>query len=164
MASECVRDQLGTPTEVVRPQPAPSSGVISKGTDTALTRTINQKRAELTKSSGTRSASSLTSSGPRSRNTYQRPARGEARRSARGRRAAPEWSQAVESAATGAAGSSTRGSGWAPRGPASSWEYRAAQSRQARALERRRSRAGAPPRGGHFEHAAVPRARAHRRR
>ena len=64
MASECVRDQLGTPTEVVRPQPAPSSGVISKGTDlayqailsylikgntgqnyTVRTRTINQTRA-----------------------------------------------------------------------------------------------------------------------
>eukprot|EP00964_Phaeocystis_antarctica_P009371 scaffold5078_cov63-Phaeocystis_antarctica.AAC.5 len=31
-----------------------------------------------------------------------------------------------------AASSSTRGSGWAPSGPASSWECRAAQNRQVR--------------------------------
>ena len=35
----------------------------------------------------------------------------------------------------GFAGSSTRGSGWAPSGPASSWECRAAQSCQARSEE-----------------------------
>ena len=40
-----------------------------------------------------------------------------------------------ESAAVEAARSSTRGSGWASRGPASSWECRAAQSRQARSEE-----------------------------
>ena len=34
-------------------------------------------------------------------------------------------------AALEVAGSSTRGSGWAPCGPAASWECRAAQSRQA---------------------------------
>ena len=45
--------------------------------------------------------------------------------------------KAVESAALEAASSRTRGSGWAPSGPASSWEYRAAQSRQARPEEAR---------------------------
>ena len=49
---------------------------------------------------------------------------------------ASTWrSKAVESAALEAASSRTRGSGWAPSGPASSWEYRAAQSRQARPEE-----------------------------
>eukprot|EP00964_Phaeocystis_antarctica_P139391 scaffold104173_cov48-Phaeocystis_antarctica.AAC.1 len=43
----------------------------------------------------------------------------------------PEWSKAVTSAALKAVSSSTRGSGWARSGPASSWECRAAQSRQA---------------------------------
>ena len=43
----------------------------------------------------------------------------------------PGWSKAVKSAAVEAARSSTRGRGWAPSGPASSWECRAAQSRQA---------------------------------
>ena len=38
-------------------------------------------------------------------------------------------------AALEAAGSGSRGSGWAPSGPASSWECRAAQSRQARPEE-----------------------------
>eukprot|EP00964_Phaeocystis_antarctica_P013141 scaffold7206_cov57-Phaeocystis_antarctica.AAC.2 len=47
----------------------------------------------------------------------------------------PAWSKAVTSAALEAARSSNRGSGWAPRGPASSWECRAAQSRQARPEE-----------------------------
>mgnify|MGYP004172180785 CR=1 FL=1 len=45
-----------------------------------------------------------------------------------------------EMTALRAASSSTRGSGWARRGPASSWEYRAA-------LRRHRSRAGALHRG-----------------
>eukprot|EP00964_Phaeocystis_antarctica_P015401 scaffold8514_cov55-Phaeocystis_antarctica.AAC.10 len=43
----------------------------------------------------------------------------------------PAWSNVVKSAALEAARSSTRGSGWAPSGPASSWDFRAAQSRQA---------------------------------
>ena len=42
--------------------------------------------------------------------------------------APPEWPKAVTSAALEAAGSSTRGSGWAPSGRSSSWEYRAAQT------------------------------------
>eukprot|EP00964_Phaeocystis_antarctica_P091265 scaffold58506_cov33-Phaeocystis_antarctica.AAC.1 len=49
--------------------------------------------------------------------------------------ALPEGPKAVESAALEAASSSNRGSGWAPRVPASSWECRAAQSRQARPEE-----------------------------
>jgi hypothetical protein len=44
----------------------------------------------------------------------------------------PKRSKAVESAASEAASSSTRGSGWAPSVLASSCECRAAQSRQAR--------------------------------
>ena len=44
----------------------------------------------------------------------------------------PKWSKAVKSATLEAASSSTRGSGWAPSGPASFWEYRTAQSRQLR--------------------------------
>ena len=47
----------------------------------------------------------------------------------------PEGSKAVKSAALEAAGSSIRGTGWAPSGPASSWECRAARSRQARPEE-----------------------------
>eukprot|EP00964_Phaeocystis_antarctica_P137326 scaffold101846_cov60-Phaeocystis_antarctica.AAC.1 len=47
----------------------------------------------------------------------------------------PGWSDAVKSAALEAACSSRRGSGWALSGPASSWECRAAQSRQARPEE-----------------------------
>ena len=43
--------------------------------------------------------------------------------------------KAAKSATLEAASSSTRGSGWAPTGPASSWECRAAQSRQARPEE-----------------------------
>ena len=43
--------------------------------------------------------------------------------------------KAVKSAALEAASSSTRGSGWALGRPASSWECRAAQSRQARPEE-----------------------------
>eukprot|EP00964_Phaeocystis_antarctica_P022069 scaffold12248_cov66-Phaeocystis_antarctica.AAC.2 len=61
----------------------------------------------------------------RRRRPWSRPAPrwsglGQARRrtSARG----PTWSKAVKSAALEAAGSSTRGSGWAPSGPVSSWE------------------------------------------
>ena len=54
----------------------------------------------------------------------------------------PGWSKAVKSAAVEAARSSTRGRGWAPSGPASSWECRAAQSRQARPEgHKRRARA-----------------------
>ena len=44
-------------------------------------------------------------------------------------------SEAVRSAAVEAASSSARGSGWALSGPASSWECRAAQSRQVRPEE-----------------------------
>eukprot|EP00964_Phaeocystis_antarctica_P024047 scaffold13457_cov56-Phaeocystis_antarctica.AAC.4 len=47
----------------------------------------------------------------------------------------PAWSRAVKSAALEAASSSTRGSGWAPSGSASSWECRAVGSRQARPEE-----------------------------
>ena len=47
----------------------------------------------------------------------------------------PEGSRAVKSAALEAASSSIRGTGWAPSGPASSWECRAAWSRQARREE-----------------------------
>ena len=61
------------------------------------------------------------------------------------RAALPAWATAVESAALEAARSSNRGSGWAPSGPASSWECRAAQ----------RGRAGALPRG-RFDRAALP--------
>ena len=39
-----------------------------------------------------------------------------------GVQAVPGWSKAVKSAALEAAGSSTRGGGWAPSGLASSWE------------------------------------------
>ena len=42
------------------------------------------------------------------------------------------WKWAALEAALEAASSSIRGSGWAPSGPASCWECRAAQSRQAR--------------------------------
>eukprot|EP00964_Phaeocystis_antarctica_P062238 scaffold37273_cov56-Phaeocystis_antarctica.AAC.5 len=48
---------------------------------------------------------------------------------------APEWSKAAKSATLEAASSSTRCSGWVPSGWASSWECRAAQSRQARPEE-----------------------------
>ena len=47
----------------------------------------------------------------------------------------PGWLRAVESATLKVARSSTRGSGWALSGPASSLERRAAQSRQARPEE-----------------------------
>eukprot|EP00964_Phaeocystis_antarctica_P019634 scaffold10832_cov45-Phaeocystis_antarctica.AAC.5 len=77
----------------------------------------------------------------------------------------PEWSKAVKSAALEAASSSTRGSGWALGGPASCWECRAAQNRQARPEEAQepsfgtakehRSRAWALPRG-YFDPAAPP--------
>eukprot|EP00964_Phaeocystis_antarctica_P152618 scaffold120591_cov48-Phaeocystis_antarctica.AAC.1 len=43
----------------------------------------------------------------------------------------PIWSKAVKWAALEAASSSTRGSGWAPRRPASSWECRAVRTREA---------------------------------
>eukprot|EP00964_Phaeocystis_antarctica_P153047 scaffold121129_cov33-Phaeocystis_antarctica.AAC.1 len=49
--------------------------------------------------------------------------------------AVPAWSKAGKWAALEAARSSTRGSGWALSGSASSWECRAAQSRQARPKE-----------------------------
>eukprot|EP00964_Phaeocystis_antarctica_P096583 scaffold62868_cov28-Phaeocystis_antarctica.AAC.1 len=61
--------------------------------------------------------------------------------------ALPEGPKAVESAALEAASSSNRGSGWAPRGPASSWECRAAQSRQARPEEAQEASWGAAKRG-----------------
>eukprot|EP00964_Phaeocystis_antarctica_P001543 scaffold818_cov64-Phaeocystis_antarctica.AAC.14 len=61
---------------------------------------------------------------------------------------APAWSKAVTSAASEAASSSTRGSGWAPGGPAYSWGCPEPPGAPRRALKRRRSRAGALPRGG----------------
>ena len=45
-------------------------------------------------------------------------------------------------AALEAASSSTRGSGWGPKGLASLWEYRAAQSRQARPQEAQEASGG----------------------
>eukprot|EP00964_Phaeocystis_antarctica_P059909 scaffold35667_cov63-Phaeocystis_antarctica.AAC.2 len=45
--------------------------------------------------------------------------------------ARPGWSKGAESTAMEVASSSTRGGGWEPSGSASSWECRAAQSRQA---------------------------------
>ena len=77
----------------------------------------------------------------------------------------PGWSKAVKSAAVEAARSSTRGRGWAPSGPASSWECRAAQSRQARP-EGHKRRARALQRQ-HFDRAvllAAPAERPQRRR
>jgi hypothetical protein len=47
----------------------------------------------------------------------------------------PAWSKAVEIRGYAGAGSSTRGSGWAPSRPTASWECRAAQSHQARPEE-----------------------------
>ena len=54
-----------------------------------------------------------------------------------------------------AASSSTRGGGWAPApgGPASSWECRAAQSRQARPEEAQEPSWGSHRQGEHFEQA-----------
>ena len=49
----------------------------------------------------------------------------------------------MESAALEAASSSIQGSGWAPSGLASFWEYRAAQSRQARPEEAQEPSCGA---------------------
>ena len=46
------------------------------------------------------------------------------------------------------------GSGWVPSGLASSWEYRAAQSRQARPEEAQEPSWGTAKGGGHFDHAA----------
>ena len=61
-----------------------------------------------------------------------KPGRGPARSPLARPTAEPAWSKAVTSAAWEAAGSSTRGSsGWVPSKPASLWECRAAQSRQA---------------------------------
>ena len=54
----------------------------------------------------------------------------------------------MKSAALEAAGSSSRGSGWAPSGPASAWECRAAQSRQARPEEAQEPSWGAARGGG----------------
>eukprot|EP00964_Phaeocystis_antarctica_P030740 scaffold17390_cov71-Phaeocystis_antarctica.AAC.2 len=48
---------------------------------------------------------------------------------------APEWSAAGKWAALEADSSNTGGGGWGPSGPASSWERRAAQSRQERPEE-----------------------------
>ena len=72
--------------------------------------------------------------------------------------ALPVWTRkkAVESAASVAAGSSSRGRGWAPGGPASPWECWAARSRQARPEEARGASWGAAQ-GGHVERArALP--------
>ena len=69
--------------------------------------------------------------------------------------------EAVKWAALEAASSSTRGSGWAPSGPArpeSAELPRAAR----RALRRHRSRAGALPGGGDSDHAAPPPSRRRR--
>jgi hypothetical protein len=57
----------------------------------------------------------------------------------------PGGSKAVESAGLEAASSSTRGSGWAPSGLASSPGSAELPRAAGRALRRRRSRAGAPP-------------------
>eukprot|EP00964_Phaeocystis_antarctica_P039296 scaffold22481_cov49-Phaeocystis_antarctica.AAC.1 len=65
----------------------------------------------------------------------------------------PGWSKAGTSAGLEAASSSSRGSGWAPRGPASPWEYRAAQSRQARPEEAQEPSWGTG-KGSTFDHAA----------
>ena len=56
---------------------------------------------------------------------------------------ARSWPEAVRSAALQQAGSSNRGSGWTPSGPASPWACRAARSRQARSEEAREPRCGA---------------------
>ena len=83
----------------------------------------------------------------------------------------PGWSRlrAMEWAALEAAGSSTRGSGWALSGPTSPWECRAAQSRQARPEEAQEPSWGNASGvvvvvvgvggGGHFDHAGVQRRR-----
>eukprot|EP00964_Phaeocystis_antarctica_P147291 scaffold113826_cov55-Phaeocystis_antarctica.AAC.2 len=59
----------------------------------------------------------------------------------------PGCSKAVESAAMETASSSTRGSGWAPGGPASRPGSAELPRAARRALRRHRSRAGALPRG-----------------
>ena len=56
----------------------------------------------------------------------------------------PGWSKPMKWAALEAASSSTRGSGWALSGPASPWECRAAQSRQARLEEAQEPSWGMP--------------------
>ena len=66
----------------------------------------------------------------------------------------------MESVALKAARSSTRGSGWAPSGPASPWECCAAQSHQARPVEAQEPSSGAGAElgrcpGRHFDHAAA---------
>ena len=71
-------------------------------------------------------------------------------------RAAPICPKAVESAALEAAGSNTRGSGWAPSGPASGSECPPGTAR--RALRRRTRRARALRRQ-HVDRAAAPRPR-----
>eukprot|EP00964_Phaeocystis_antarctica_P140106 scaffold104898_cov60-Phaeocystis_antarctica.AAC.3 len=58
----------------------------------------------------------------------------------------PEWSKAVKWATLETASSSSRGSGWAPSGPARATKC---------ALRRRGSRPRALP-SGHFDHAAMP--------
>ena len=59
----------------------------------------------------------------------------EARRGEAALGAAPGSSKAVGPAALEAAGSSSRGGGWAANGPTSLWEWRAAQSHRARPEE-----------------------------
>eukprot|EP00964_Phaeocystis_antarctica_P131657 scaffold95607_cov64-Phaeocystis_antarctica.AAC.2 len=71
--------------------------------------------------------------------------------------APPGWSKAVTSAALEAASSSTRGSGWAPRGrplPGAARSRPEPPGAARLTLKRQRSRVGALPRGGHFDHAA----------
>eukprot|EP00964_Phaeocystis_antarctica_P134506 scaffold98801_cov42-Phaeocystis_antarctica.AAC.1 len=71
------------------------------------------------------------------------------------RGAAPEWSKAVDSTTLEATGYSTRGSGWASTGPGSRPGCLEPPGAARRALGRRRSRAGALPRG-RFGPAAAP--------
>ena len=73
-------------------------------------------------------------------------------------RAAPKWSSAVESAALEAAGSNTRGGGWAPSGRASGSECLEPPGTARRALRRRTRRARALRRQ-HVDRAAAPRPR-----
>ena len=70
-------------------------------------------------------------------------------------RPVPEWAKAVKSAALEAAGSSSRGSGWALSGPASSPGSAELPRAAGNGPRRRRSRAGALPRREHFDHAPV---------
>eukprot|EP00964_Phaeocystis_antarctica_P001686 scaffold881_cov65-Phaeocystis_antarctica.AAC.3 len=82
---------------------------------------------------------------PRPRNSAPRSA---ARRPGRPKGSGISYGRAVQSATLEAASSSSRGSGWAPSGPASPlWECRAARSRQARPEEAQEPSSGAVKRG-----------------